>query len=137
MNWFTNSYVSSRLSEDEIKKKVSELDGCCEHVQENNSLLHCIHAENDSFGSETYGLCKECHELNEKEEGEEEVVCYDCKGTFKKKDTIEWKWYDFYYKSGDKSLIVCNSCKDKEKHKQRVLVDNENYQREFGDDEMY
>lgn len=63
----------------------------------------------------------------------EKVVCSDCKKTFYKKDTIEWKWYDFYPAQGDVPIVVCNDCKGQGKHQHRVATDRANCEAEMGE----
>lgn len=105
--------------------------GGCEHVGDNPSLLYKITYENDPWGREGYCLCQACSEQADAVEDEEEVICYDCQQTFKKKDTIEWRWYDFYAPQGDEPLTICQSCKKAEKHQARVKQDREDYEEEM------
>jgi len=130
MNWFTKAFVST-LSIESKAKKCSQMD-CCEHVEADNSLLSVISRENDSFGSEAYGMCDACNEWSMEEEGKEEVVCHDCKETKEKKDTYEWKWYDFYAPQGDEPLCICDACRKLPKHIARVKKD-----RQERDEELY
>lgn len=133
MNWFTKEAISTNPGFSKIDK-CNKLDNLCEHVKENNDLLYIVVSENDSWGKESTGLCEKCYDENNKSEDEEEVICEDCKGEFKKKDTIEWCWYDFYAPQGDEPLIICNSCKSKETHIERVRQDTKDSNEEFGDD---
>lgn len=130
MNWFTRNYIQHR-SKEQKEKIVAKLDNACEHVEADSSLLFCISSENDSFGSESYGMCEQCLHALLAEEGEEDVVCHDCHQTFKQKDTISWRWYDFYAPQGDEPLIICKTCKTQEKHKARVYKDDQDYNDEF------
>lgn len=129
MNWFTRSFVSTVG----ISKKISfvEQHGGCEHVQADPALLFAISYENDSFGREGYCQCEACFDAAQVEADEEEVVCFDCKTTVKAKDSVSWKWYDFYAPQGDEPLIICNTCQTKEKHRQRVARDQADYEHEM------
>lgn len=130
MNWNTSSYIAGHSVE--RKKKLAEEDSCCEHVEADPSTAAYIYRENDSFGPvSSYVCCRACHETSEEEEGEEEVVCYDCKQTVKQKDTVSWKWYDFYAPQGDEPLIICNECRMKEKHLERRRKDQAAYEEEM------
>lgn len=131
MNWITNTYCSVLPAEK--KERLVKEHGGCEHVEENPSLLFRISRENDSFGSEAYCMCEACSNKADAEEDEEDVVCYDCQKTVKKKNSIEWRWYDFYAPSGDEPLIICDCCRKEEKHINRIRRDREDYEEEFKD----
>lgn len=58
------------------------------------------------------------------------------------RDTISWRWYDFYAAQGDEPLTVCKECLVKPKHVSRVKKDRadaaaerEYYSRNSGDDD--
>jgi len=137
MNWFTSESVKFKPKE-EKQKLVNEHDSC-EHVTADPSLLVKVQYENDSFGREGYCLCQECLDQCLKEEAESTVCCYDCKGTFKKSETTEWRWYDFYAPAGEEPLIICNTCRAADTHLRRCDQDHANYTAECGshDDEDY
>ena len=132
MNWFTKTNTAGASSE--AKKLHVDNWGGCEHVETDHNLLHIVQYENDSFGREGYCLCKECFDKNQEAEDNEEVVCSDCKGTFKKIDTIRWTWYDFYVAQGDEPLCICKECRGKPKHVSRVARDKADHDAEFPDD---
>ena len=132
MNWFTRSYVAGHSLKRKKELLKDDIHEWCEHVEEDNSLLHSISRENDSFGHEAYGMCEKCSDRMDEEIDNEEVFCIDCKGTFKRKDTFEWKWYDFYAAQGDEPDVICKDCRNKPKHLQRVRNDREDYNWEMG-----
>lgn len=121
MNWFTTTHAAGFPNEKK-KQHVDEWGGC-EHVEQDASLLHLISYENDSFGREGYCMCKECWEAAQKAQAEEMVTCQDCHQIVPTKDTISWRWYDFYAPSGDEPLIICIECKYKPTHLNRVAKD--------------
>lgn len=129
MNWFTKSHVST-ISLEKKQSLVEEWGGC-EHVISDPSSLYTVSYENDSFGREGWCSCEACEHANEDKEGEEEVMCSDCKGTFKKKDTTEWRWYDFYAAQGDEALVLCETCRRAEKHVERKRRDAEDCEEEL------
>lgn len=128
MNWFTQNIVIG--TPEQRAEKSLKCDDVCEHVEADRTLLYKISRENDPWGSESYGMCEACAEAVDKAEGEEEVVCHDCKQIHKKKDTVEWKWYDFYAPQGDEPLIICNECRMKPTHIERRRRDQEDYEKE-------
>lgn len=92
--------------------------------------------EKDSFGFVFAEIvCEGCRDEGLKNEGEEKVCCHDCKGAFPKKETCEWRWYDFYAPQGDEPLVICNNCWGAPKHQARVAKDNADYTAEFGYDD--
>lgn len=102
----------------------------CDHIKMGDRCWDIT--ENDSFGIVSgYYCCQACKDEADREEGEELVYCADCGEEKKTKDTIRWKWYDFYAPQGDEPLIICNECADKEKHQARVTKDLESYEREM------
>lgn len=129
MNWFTSTLVA-HTSIDDKRAKV-EMWGGCEHVQTDPSLLYKVSYENDSFGREGYCMCQACSEQAHEEEMNQDVVCRDCDKTVKKKDTIDWKWYDFHAPQGDEPLTICNTCKSATKHQERVARDKFEYEQEM------
>lgn len=130
MNWFTGKFVSG-LSLQKKEDLVSENDGCT-HVIANANLLAYISYENDSFGREGYCMCEECKAKSDEEEDDKDVVCCDCHLTMKVKETISWKWYDFYAPQGDEAIIVCHNCQRKDKHRERVRKDANDRDEELG-----
>lgn len=54
-----------------------------------------------------------------------EVYCVDCKAVAFVKDTVTWRWYDFYAPQGDIPLVICKGCVGSELHHRRVLKDEE------------
>lgn len=134
MNWFTGALVGN-FSDDKKAEKVSQLDGVCEHVEQDSTKLYKINREHDSMGSESYGMCKECCDRSEEYEDNQEDTCHDCKGVFKMKELRAWKWYDFYAPQGDEPLLICDTCDQSEKHIERVRKDREDYEQEFGIDD--
>lgn len=133
MNWFTKENVAN-LSSQEKKNRLAQWGGC-EHVTDNPDLLYTISYENDSMGREGYCLCEDCWDKLQEEEEEEVVTCYDCKKPVKVRDSIQWRWYDFYAPQGDEPIIVCNECKVLQKHIDRCEKDRRDYESEFGYDE--
>ena len=128
MNWFTTfHYNSSSL---EKKTELVNEHGGCDHVVADPSLLVSVSFENDSFGREGYCVCEECRQKQQEEEGAEIVCCHDCGQKFPKKETIAWKWYDFYAPQGDEPMIICNGCRTKEQHRERVQSDRQEQQAE-------
>jgi hypothetical protein len=130
MNWFTKENVA-HLALEKKHILIGEND-CCDHVNNDHSLLHRVSYENDSFGKEGYGVCKDCAEKHDLEEGGKKVICKDCKTEVAVKDTITWKWYDFYAAQGDIPLIICRECTNKGTHLRRVQRDREDQDEEFG-----
>lgn len=129
MNWFTKSNMTGVSDEKKIDLVANW--GGCDHVVADPKLLHIVSYENDTWGREGYGFCEECWKKCQEEVDNEEVVCPDCKKVVKKKDTITWKWYDFYAPSGDTPLVICKNCVSQEKHKKRIREDRYDYEREF------
>jgi hypothetical protein len=130
MNWFTKEFLDGRVFS--LKLAAFKNNDTCEHILKPEDL-HVVLYENDSFGNEGRAVCKVCYNKI-KEEDNVEVVCCDCLNVFLAKDTIEWKWYDFYTPQGDEPLIICNSCKCLPKHLKRIERDARMYKEEFGDD---
>ena len=131
MNWFTKEYVQSRTTA--AKQALVNTHGGCEHVEADASLVSVVSYENDIWGKEGYCMCEACHEKVEEEEGNELVTCHDCHQHVPRKETIDWKWYDFYAPQGDMPLVICDTCRTKDTHQQRVARDRADYDREFGD----
>lgn len=133
MNWFTKRHVG-HLSIEKKKETINDPSwgGNCEHVEKDSSKLYMISAENDPWGREDYGICEECANKLKETEDNEQVCCSDCKKMFPRKETITWKWYDFYAAQGDVPLTICNTCRTAEKHQTRVANDRADYMHEMG-----
>lgn len=125
MTQFTNRY--NVVVKDEFD--------CCEHLSVGATAYRAVY-ESDSFGTVgVYACCKECSEALDKQEDEEIVTCHDCGGEFPRKDTSEWRPYDFHAPQGDVPTVVCNTCRVAEKHRARVRRDEADYNAEFGIDD--
>jgi len=122
MNWFTKEYAVGMALSKKIKL-IQKTDCACEHLETNPELLHVVSYECDSWGREGYAMCKACADKAQEEVDDEEVHCQDCHQPVKKKDSIEWRWYDFYAPQGDEPRIVCHVCVNKEEHQERVRRD--------------
>lgn len=115
--------------------KVRDEFDFCEHLTVGAVAYRAIY-ENDCCGTVgVYACCKECSEALDKQEDEEIVTCDDCGGEFARKDTHEWKPYDFYAPQGDEPMVICGTCRLAEKHLARVRKDRADYQAEFGDED--
>lgn len=135
MNWFTKSYVSNNSLE--RKKQLFEEHGGCEHVEADPSVMAVVAYENDSFGREGYCLCEACDDLSVEHEDNEEHVCHDCKSCKPLKEGVMWKWYDFYAAQGDEPLFICNECRKKDTHINRVRRDRQDYEEEMDYHDRY
>lgn len=140
MNWFTKTYCGTFPLERKVE--LLEEHGGCDHVENDPSLMFCVSYENDAWGREGYCMCQSCTENAEEAEGQEMVTCHDCGQEFQKKDTIEWRWYDFYAPQGDEPLTICEGCRHKETHLERRRRDRadleeelDQYERDWQDDE--
>ena len=111
---------------------LDESDYCDHCSKEDLSKAVGFFFERDSCGYVfKYVVCEPCKVACKEAEGKQPVVCHDCGQTVERKDSIEWRWYDFYAPQGDEPLVICNTCKDAEKHKQRVAKDDADYRSEF------
>ncbi len=125
MNQITNRYNAV----------VKEEYDFCEHVKVGERAYRAIY-ESDSFGTVgVYACCKECSENLDKQEDEELVTCDDCGQEFQRKDTFEWKPYDFYAPQGDEPMVICKVCRTADKHLARCRKDRADYNAEFGYDD--
>jgi hypothetical protein len=132
MNWFTRGLI---MGSPEYRQKLLNEDGGCEHAEADINLAQVLRREMDSFGPvSSYVCCQACDTKALEEEDNEERGCRDCKMVVKKKDGIEWKWYDFYAPQGDEAIFICNACKVLPTHLNRVANDDRNRQEELGDD---
>ena len=104
----------------------------CEHLKEGDTA-YIIHEERDSFGTvSAYAECAACAEQRQNDEQERQVVCKDCLQRFRKADTSEWRWYDFYAPQGDEALVLCHGCWKAPKHVARMRKDEEDRLYEMG-----
>ena len=69
------------------------------------------------------------------DEDEEMTFCHDCKKTEKAKETIKWRWYDFYAEQGDEALVICRECWKAPRHQDRMANDRAERDEEDGYDE--
>ena len=107
----------------------------CEHLSVGVKAYRAVY-ENDCCGTVgVYACCKECSDALDKQEDEELVTCDDCGGEFQRKDTHEWKPYDFYAPQGDEPMIICKTCRTADKHLDRARTDRADYNAEFGYDD--
>ena len=135
MNWF-NTY-GPQAARRMVDKGLADP---CEHVERGEAEPVILHTESDSFGTVGgYAPCRSCEDKRREEEANETVVCRDCKEQKKRKETFQWKWYDFYAPQGDVPLTICFECRDKPTHKRRVQQDKWDREDEFGyeDDDDY
>lgn len=136
MNWFTKGVINKNKAAAVVAQNETTAD-MCEHVSADYSVATNWQSENDSFGVVgKYIFCAECWKKEEERLNAEEVVCTDCRQTVQQKDSIEWKWYDFDRMQGDEPQIICKTCVERDKHKQRVANDNEKRRVELGDDDF-
>lgn len=132
MNWFTRGVLAGDAA---YKQKQFDQDGGCEHAEKDINLAQVVRREMDSFGPvSSYVCCKACDDKAAEEEDNQEVGCQDCKMVVKKKDTISWRWYDFYAAQGDEAVVICNACRVLPKHLDRVARDDQDRRAEFGDE---
>lgn len=88
--------------------------------------------EDDSCGPVfRHIVCAECRDSIKAAQDDQPTTCHDCKQTVKVKDTIEWRWYDFYAAQGDEPLVICAACQQAEHHVKRVERDRADYEHEF------
>lgn len=127
MNWTVRRMVTL------TQKHIDEADEVCEHLKVGDQCYSI--GEQDSFGPVTrFYECAECHEKSLEEEEQELVFCNDCGKEHPRKETTEWRWYDFYAPQGDTPLTICDSCWKASKHQQRMARDAADEEREFGSD---
>lgn len=126
MNWFVKRAVKVGSKED-LDAKFPNGWSACDHVMADPSLAVRAVAECDSFGSDDpYIMCQACADASE----EVMVVCHDCHREVPQKNTVEWRWYDFYAPQGDEPLTICNECLEKDRHKRRVQQDEDDRKEE-------
>lgn len=127
MNWFVSGVTRRLMTED---------DGFCDHLKVGEVATRYT-AECDSWGREVNYMCEDCWEQHQEAIRNEEVTCCDCGGQLHRKDTVEWKPYDFDASQGDVSLTICNNCVSLPQHLNRVEHDECAYRREFPEDAEY
>lgn len=133
MNWIAEGTILPKHAKAFAETKAE--GGCCEHVEADPTLARHWQEERDSFGGDgKYVMCAACYQKQKEEEDNQEVTCRDCRRSFIKKDTVEWRPYDFYPQQGDEPLIICNDCKEAEPHLSRVERDED--ARRHDDEEM-
>lgn len=96
--------------------------------------------ERDSFGYVFAEIvCEGCRDKGMREIAESIEVCADCGQEHPRKNTRQWRWYDFYEPQGDEPRIICNGCWELPKHVERMARDKADREFEFGghDDEAY
>lgn len=126
MNWYVTRHIGA-LSEEKKEALFTSscFGGCCEHCELDHGKATVVTYECDSFGRESYVMCSECWEAAQEEDKELIVFCRDCKQKVKKKDTVQWRPYDFDPRQGDEELTVCTSCVGKPTHRRRVEKDQQ------------
>jgi hypothetical protein len=127
MNWMSDKTSPSEV-ERWLKHPGSDL---CEHVAAKTAPPYIVRCEDDSFGPVCRNvICRVCYEADQEQEDNEEVVCQDCHKRVAKKDSREWRWYDFYAAQGDEPLVICNTCWHEPAHKARRAEDQKASQEE-------
>lgn len=127
MNWYIH----------DKNKMITDAWDHCDHL-EVGQIAPYVLGEEDSFGPVARnGMCKECYDECKKAAGEEIEICYDCGQEKPKKETQEWRWYDFHAPQGDEPMIICDECAKKEKHIKRVRKDHDDLRAELGDADDY
>lgn len=125
MNYFTRV----------VGKPVTDEMDCCEHLTVGMNAYR-ITSEIDGFGVVgRFAMCEACAKALDEAEDNELVTCHDCNTEFPRRETVEWTPYDYYPAQGDEPTIVCQNCKGKLKHQQRVARDRADQEREFGYDD--
>ena len=105
----------------------------CEHVEENSTLAAAYYEERDSFGTVSLSvLCRACEDARQAVADEESVGCRDCHKSFPRRETLEWRWFDFDGPQGDEPLVICCACWDAPKHRARRERDRREQDAEFG-----
>lgn len=126
----TTGFISTTTFSDEV---MSGTDFCDHVTAEDLSKGVGYFYERDSFGLVFSEICcQECKDKAKAKEAEVIVQCGDCKQSFPRKLTTEWRWYDFYAAQGDIPSIVCNTCWTAETHQQRMARDARDYNEEMG-----
>lgn len=94
--------------------------------------------ERDSFGYVFVEIvCEKCRDQGLEEIANSRVLCGDCGMEHPRKETKQWRWYDFYAPQGDEPRIICNTCWELPKHVNRMANDKLDYEHEFGCDDDY
>ncbi len=124
MNWITTESVQQGLQDPHTDK--------CEHVRKNQQLAYVTRSERDSFGTvDSVVLCQACADAEREAMGAEKVQCHDCNKLYPRRETISWRWYDFYAPQGDEPLIICRLCQHDRRHIRRVERDDAARNREM------
>lgn len=122
-NWFTRGLTDKRVG---FGQDGSDCEGgACSHLS-NGDKAHGYTAENDSFGSEMYLLCRLCYNEHLEARKTELVSCDDCKGEFPRNETISHIPYFVDELPAEKwKKIVCVECQALPRHLRRLEVDEE------------
>ena len=116
------SHGRTKLKVGYIQQGADYEGGNCKHLKENDEA-YGYSRERDSFGSETYLMCEKCYKQHLKDYSEELVTCHDCGQEVARCGMIAWKPFDYHEPSGDKPLMICNSCSLQMKHLDRINDD--------------
>lgn len=120
MNWMTAGLTS--------KKVGFEMDGSaceggnCEHLKHGDKA-YGYSAENDSFGSEVYLMCKACYEAFVAQKRVEPTECRDCHHTFPRNEMGRYIPYDADGSPGEQEqakLWLCKPCMAAPRHQRRL-----------------
>ena len=96
----------------------------CEHVDADRKLAVAVLCEDDSFGPVgRFVVCSNCLRASREAEAAEMVCCADCLVRKPRRETREWKWYDFYAPQGDEPRCVCKECWKLPMHQERMADD--------------
>lgn len=122
MNWENKAFSGPA-----IQRALSDTrSDMCTHVEALRTTAYVVLMEDDSFGPVGREVvCKECFDKAEDIEANRSVTCCDCDGVYLKKDTIEWRWWDFYAPQGDEAMTLCMPCLKAPKHLKRCKRDRE------------
>lgn len=124
MNWNTQETAEAGLRDPRADR--------CEHVRENPQLAHTARSERDSFGAvDRVVLCQACADAARDAVAAEKVRCHDCNRDYPRRETISWRWYDFYAPQGDEPLTLCQLCQKSLRHILRVERDDAARSREM------
>lgn len=133
----TSGFTATTNFSDEVMRGAD----FCNHVS-HKKLAKAVgfFYERDSFGYVFAEIvCQRCRDKGMQEIAESIEVCADCGQEHPRKNTRQWRWYDFYEPQGDEPRIVCNGCWELPAHQDRMRRDKEDRDFEFGshDDEAY
>ena len=123
MNWFTRGLTDKRVG---FGQDGSDCEGgACPHLNQGDKAFGYT-AENDSFGSEMYLLCRLCYDEHLEERKTELVGCDDCQGEFPRNETISHiPYFVDEYPREKWRKVVCKSCQTQPRHLRRLEVDEE------------